>query len=444
MQVGKFLGIGVLVVATGSVTVALIQVWRWNTPSAAAAELGRVVTERPAVRDADNAYLYVWGFQADLDSDASRVAAERVAWLRRQEQDPGDTSKDPLAHRGDVTSRRTPAFRQLVKLCTDAQWQECVDKFNAGSPEQSNVWDEVRLERYHALRSHLGWYETLTYTASSPLPPYADMLDGQRLEFLRLRTLADAGKVDEVREALESDLRFWRLVFRDSDILITKMIALAAVRQHFFFGNLVLRRLSAEKSAAAIPPSWTQPFTIEELSMLRTLAGELEFMQREIRLQYTADDGTVYDEDGEVMVGPEATVRRWMTGISRQVRPAQREINRFAEVYLATAKAFKVPVDQYAGAGAAIKKRFPPSEQIPDVTSYAYRAGSAEAMRCAALLTAQLRGRGVGIENMPEEVRKAALEDPLSHTPFGWDAELHAVKYDSLDPKLGRSQVYPY
>src|SRR6185436_10025742 len=104
------------------------------------------------------------------------------------------------------------------------------------------------------------------------------------------------------------------------------------------------------------------------------------------------------------------------------------------------AKAFKVPVDQYAGAGAAIKKRFPPSEQIPDVTSYAYRAGSAEAMRCAALL----RGRGVGIENMPEEVRKASLEDPLTRTPFGWDAELHAVKYDSLDPKLGTSQVYPY
>ena len=159
----------------------------------------------------------------------------------------------------------------------------------------------------------------------------AEGLGFQRLEFLRLRALADAGKVDEVRDALEADLTFWRLVFRNSDILITKMIALAAVRQHFFYGNLVLRHLPADKSATAIPASWTQPFTTEELSMLRTLAGELEYMQREIRLQYAADDGTVYDDDGEVMVGYSGAVVRSVMIASLTFHSRRSDENRYAQ-----------------------------------------------------------------------------------------------------------------
>ncbi len=443
MRAGRVFSIGILVVAGCVAAFALVILWRWNMPSAEAATLVRVVAERPKVPDADNGYLYVWGFIAAPSDDAERAAAERVAWLREKSHDPGNSSVDPLADDSEVAQRRSRGLQQLITLCQDAQWPECAARFDGWeAAPTSGEWETAKLARYHSLRTHSGWFESITFVAENPFPPFGDVFDAQKLEFLRLRELANAGKTDELRAALDADLEFWRVMFRDADILITKMIALAGVRQHFFFGNLVLRRLPAEGAAAAIPASWSRPFTPQELSMLRVLAGELAFVRNEIHRQY--NDETIYDDDGEIMEGPEATVRRWMVGIQWGIQPPQRAINRIAEVYLVTAQAFAVPLDQYARAEADIKARFPPSTETPDATSYSFRAGTAEAMRRAALLTAQLRGRGVPAEQVPDEVRRAALRNPFTDAPFAWDATQRVLKYESADPRRTKTQWYFY
>jgi hypothetical protein len=444
MRLGRILGIGVLLVAGCAVAAMLVILWRWNMPSAAALELAQVVEQRPPVPDADNGYIYMWGFTAAPEADVFRLGTERVAWLQKKLDDPDTQSKDPLEDEGDLAKRRSRALRQLATLCRDEQWQECAESFDDWREAELIPWESVKLARYRTLLGRSGWRETVSYFDGSPLAPFSDVLDGQRLRFLQLRGLADAGKIDELRDALDTDLRFWRLVFRNSDTLITRMIAVAGVRQHFCFGNLLLRRLPPDRAAAAIPAGWTQPFTIDELSLLRTLAGELEFVQSSFRKAYAADDGTLYDEDGEVVTGPEATLHQWMSGIGKQLRPPQRQINRYAELQLAAARAFTVPVERYNAAAADIRVRFPPSVVYPDISDYAFRSGSAEVMRRAALLTAQLRSLRTPAARMAEELRIATLRDPFTSEAFGWNTSIQAVQFDPAGKYHSRALSYLY
>src|SRR5262245_58411485 len=109
MRMGRALGLGMLVVAGGVFVTLLVILWRWNMPSADANELGRVVATRPKVPDADNAYLYLWGFLAPPGEDAARAAEKRVRWLWRKFDHPDDSSADPLENPPTRGQRRSRA-----------------------------------------------------------------------------------------------------------------------------------------------------------------------------------------------------------------------------------------------------------------------------------------------------------------------------------------------
>ena len=68
------------------------------------------------------------------------------------------------------------------------------------------------------------------------------------LLLLQAKVLADDGDVAAASALLASDARFWRMVHASADSLITKMIAGAALRRHFEWGNLVLRGFPAGRA----------------------------------------------------------------------------------------------------------------------------------------------------------------------------------------------------
>ena len=105
----------------------------------------------------------------------------------------------------------------------------------------------LALQRYRTLLGYRAWRDDLPPHLSAPLPAYGDVLHGQRLHLLSLRQLAGQGEVAEVRAGLSADFEFWRGAQLNAETLIAKMIAVAALRNHFFFSNLVLRRLPADQ-----------------------------------------------------------------------------------------------------------------------------------------------------------------------------------------------------
>src|SRR5262245_42564555 len=56
--------------------------WRDQPASESAQRLAAVYRDRPAVADADNAYLYVMGFAVAPEADPHEAGLRRVAWIR--------------------------------------------------------------------------------------------------------------------------------------------------------------------------------------------------------------------------------------------------------------------------------------------------------------------------------------------------------------------------
>jgi hypothetical protein len=257
---------------------------------------------------------------------------------------------------------------------------------------------------------------------------------------LELRQAAAAGDVDRVRDTLQRDLTFWREVLKCSDMLISKMLASASIRNHFFLSNLVLRRMSPAQQAAAIPESWRRPFSSEEVSLLRSMAGEFVLWRDQFNELRAAGAGYV-DLDDEYEEDP---VEDWLSRIGHRVRPWQRDLNRIADAYLEVAEDFAVPLDQYAFAKDRYEERFADNPLGKGLTGYPLRIGGVEGMRRAALLTAELRSRGITEDAMSAELAASELRNPFTLAPLAWDARQHAVIYEGLDNHRSRRQAYLY
>ncbi len=332
-------------------------------------------------------------------------------------------------------------MKALVKACAGTPGLECVTAFNEWPADLAlNSLENVNLQRYRVLLAHGRWFESVPFLGEGPLPPFAEAFEAQRLQMLELRRAATAGDAARVRDTLHADLAFWREMLTSSDMLISKMIACSAIRYHFFYGNLILRRMPSAKQAAAIPPLWRHALSAGELSMLRAMAGEFEYFRGRVAWLRDTDSGyedfdEEYDED---------LVDEWLGKIGHRVRPWQRELNRVADAYLGLAEEFAVPVDQYSLAETRYTQRFADSEVSNNVTTYAMRVGSVEGMRRAALFIAELRSRAVADAAMSAEVAAGSLKNPFTLMPFEWDAEQRVLIYEGVEKHKFRRNAYLY
>jgi hypothetical protein len=279
---------------------------------------------------------------------------------------------------------------------------------------------------------------------------------GQRLLFVDLAARAKSAPAPEILREIRADIAFWREVQKSSDFLITRMISIGAIRQHFFFANLVLREIPAGQAEELIA-AWSVPFSVGELSLRRTMAGELSYAEGNLRHWL---DGT----DTPLIASEDDPRLQWTGRIgSTLARPyfqPQDQFNHFASMYLDVATRFEVPLDQYSKVRETFLESDPPgiSYQVYNLTghilrglgvgmtsftSYPMRVGSIEGMRRGALVTAQLRERGVPQEQVAAELKNAELRDPFHLVPFEWNEDEKAVIYTGPESEGARYR-HPY
>lgn len=441
MRLGRILGFGLLGVAGLAAILVFIVLWRLYVPSASAVRLSQIHAQRPQVPEAENAFIYIWGLPAPPAADALELGRKRIAWLQQKAVNPDDLSPDPLAEPQELASLRSRGMKALVKVCGVGHGQPCVTAFDEWPADLAfNELENVSMQRYRALVARGRWFESVPYLGEGPLPPFAEAFEAQRVQMLELRQAASAGDAARVRDTLQEDFAFWREVMKSSDNLISKMIACSAIRYHFFYGNLVLRRLPQALQAEAIPPLWRQPLSTEELSMFRTMAGEFEYARGRVEWLRSADAG--YEEFDEEY--SEDLVDEWLGKFSHRVRPWQKHLNQVADAYVGLAEAFAVPLDQYPRAEINFEERFADNPYGNRAATYALRVGSVEGMRRAALLTAELRSRAVPESAMSAEVAVGSQKNPYTLTPFEWDAAQRAVTFEGPEKYKYRRQAYFY
>lgn len=422
--------------------------WRDQPPTAAALQMEKILGDRASVADRDNAFVYVLGFQAPAPEDPQVLGALRRDWLEDVNRDPKLIDGDPLKAGAGFNASRSQSSEHLAAHCGDSHSRtECRDAFIAAQSQPRLTLQELQLTRYRELLERRAWLEVVPQNPSTPLPAYGDIIEGQRLLFVDLATRAKSAPPAEIAAALRDDLRFWREVQGSADILITKMIAIAAIRQHFFFGTLVLREMRTGR--AEVIESWGVPFSTEELSMRRAMAGELRFVGG-VMLQWQngADEHWIEpDEEGLTLPG------RIASSLARPFYQHQDQLNYYAATYLDFAERFEAPLDQYAGIAESMQEAAPAGFSFHiynpvglifrglgtwNFSSYAYRVGSIENQRRAALLTVQLRERAVALDAMQTELNAAGLRNAFDGEPFEWNADERAVVYTGPDAEKTR------
>jgi hypothetical protein len=428
--------------------------WRDQPPSATALQMKEILTNRPPVADADNSFVYLMGFSVPASTDPEVAGAKRVAWIKAVNLGTEKFDADPVKEDIGFNTAVSPPMKHMKELCADEHSVECRDAFLATFSQPRMDLETLQLSRYRVLLQRPVWREVLPLDLRATLPRYSEIMDGQRLMLAELGTRAKLAPPAEIADALRADFTFWRGVLKDSDYLISRMIAVAALRNHFFFGNLVLREMPAAQSG--VIAAWSVPFSTEELSMRRAMAGELAFSEAVVRQELNGNaDQLIVDPDD---------VRLTMLGrigstLARPFFQPQDQANYYAEVYLDFSRRFEVPLGKYLAAEADVKSLDSPeiSFHVYNATghvfralsgpwqfgSYAVRTGSVEGMRRAALLTAQLRDRGVPLDAIADELKESGLRNPFDHQSFKWNTEERAVVYDGPDAERGRSR-HPY
>jgi hypothetical protein len=452
---------GTLTLLTVAYLALLLINWRDKPPSEPALRLTAILRDRPAVSDADNAWVYVMGFTAAPDADPREAGIRRVDWLRKlRDRAHPPAARDPVPEGESYKATRLPAVQDLADACRLAS-SECAVALAEGD-DAMRQWirsEEWLLDRYHVLLRHSGWLETVPFDERAPLPAYGLVFDGQKL--LLSTAYLRAGEKDAagVRELLGNDVKFWRHVLASSDILITKMIAVAALNRTFGVGNLVLRRLPAELQLEGMPQEWTMQLTDAERSLLRCFAGEWIFGDTFLRQAVVSGWWRSVDFERDSDLGSRLLGRALMP-----LFQPQDTSNRRAEMFVRAAEALSVPYERFPEgldqARAVFENLSERSGPVPGLYNpigdvllwvgppvfhpYGARVADVEGARRAAVLATELRSRKVDVQRIPAELAASVLRAPYSGEAFAWDATAQAIVFVGLEQHERGRHAFAY
>ncbi|HEY4556547.1 MAG TPA: hypothetical protein VIG68_08995, partial [Lysobacter sp.] len=282
------------------------------------------------------------------------------------------------------------------------------------------------LARYEALLARTGWRESIPADVDAPLPSYSHVLAAQKLFLLDAWRHARLGDADAVRDRLDRDARFWRRVLARSDLLISRMIAAAALRRNFAYGSLALRELPSARIGDAIPAGWTHALTDDERSMLRAMAGEWRWTSSAMRRMARDARGSTNpgDRAGAPVFQLQDTINRSAGFAVRFADASRMPYPRLKQALASTTRTSAVSA--YNPVGAILASIGPPA-----YTNYALRVADLEGLRRAALATARLRANGIAATDVPRALAElpASLSDPYTGRPLQWDAQARVIGF---------------
>lgn len=412
----------------------------------------------PVPADSDNAFLSILGFSALPDDDPLTMGVARRDWMLSNDWK-SRTTDDPLLMDYEPRARRSESVTNLAEACKDPGLA-CIASLDADSrtlEEWLKSEDWLR-RRYVDLLAMPAFFEMNSFDVAAPLPSYHVVLEGQKLLFLDSLLSARSGDMEAVRQFLEKDLAFWRSVLSQSDLLITKMIATAAVAKHFKFGNLLFRELHGQGTSVSLPAVWLQPITLEERTMRRCFVGEWLFSESIINDYrnskiYPLSDSFYADEQSL------ADAVAW-----RLIKPfwqPQDSSNRYAGLLADMSDSLDAPLENLPEAlpeaVAAAEMAFKPRSRLYNITgdylfagsgttmpSYSARVADLEGIRRAAVILAELRSESVGVEEVPDIVSSNPITDPYKALPFEWEIGRKAIVFEGLEERERGTHRLPY
>lgn len=407
---------------------------RDDSPSPAARHYAELRTQREVPPAENNAYLYLLGFEAPPDKSP-------IEWgLMRQALADPDSPVGSLRPVGEVPLFVAP----LIEACKANQGQ-CQRRLLSQEGRISEwLAAEQRLaQRYQALIQLTSLHDARGYDLQAALPGYSPLLRGQQLGLVWAWQRHRLGETAAARDWLEQDLRFWRMALAQSDILITRMVATAAIRQHFLWAVQLFR---GQRSGWR-PAEWSRPLSEAERSWGRVQAGELAFVADYLRQLKLRQADWLSEE----------TAKPWLQHLTAWVGAPlllpQHSLNEYAQLLGEQRALFEAPYPalvfnrtisraqerEHARLRPSVEWLRNPAGRLlwvragdTGLTDYYLRVADLEGLRRAALLIVEMRDLKLTPQQAAGYVRASALRDPYREQPFAWEAATVTLGFQGL------------
>lgn len=254
-------------------------------------DLARLIDAEP-VSMQDNAYPAVYGFHAASDRDAGAAGLAIIDRLQEQYRNGeritlADSELDQLLGNPPAEEAWRDRFPSIS--CASRFELDCADRLisdlAAVDPIPPRL--QVLLTRYEAILRMPHFEENQEFDAFTPIPSYDLLMQVARVK------LADSYRRNSTGDFLTdvgTDVHFWKLMLRDGQSLVAKMVALAGLRNDADFLSATIRSRSLNDEELEQIPLILAPLSGEERDIGETFLAEMR-----IALQTTKPFAVVMD-----------------------------------------------------------------------------------------------------------------------------------------------------
>ena len=391
-----------------------------------------------------NAYFALMGQAAALGSDPHALGMELVKQVNQlvdqgKGNDPVSMEiPDKLYGPGKIQLRGA-----ITTLC-ERDAHRCLPAYRQKAQQIAQMLrdNQVLIARTYRLYHYPHYRETMQQTIAAPFPMYGTL--GSDLILAKIGLQATRGEQLPALEALEQEVRFWRMVLRESRMLITKMVAVARLKRSFRLTSEIMATYPPNSAQTAILMRILAPLGAEELNMARTFRSEFVFTKtilEDISATDMADAGkelTTWKLTGLFLFKRNATINliyaRDRDLAALGILPADEFLKQAIQIQAHAAQrphwrswhfAYN-PVGKILGEIA-----------IPDYVQYIARIHNLDGLLRLVKLQLLMQQRAIPNTQGADFLAKTdpALTNPYTQQPMEWDPALHVLYFQGMQDR---------
>lgn len=239
-------------------------------------DLARIVEARP-VSMQDNAYPAVYGFNAANDHDPRAAGLAIIEHLRERYR-AGERIALTAGELDEILGN-PPADEdwrnRLPAISCESRFElDCADRLIADFDSVDELPARLRdlLDRYETILQTPRFEENQEFDAYTLIPPYGLVMQAARV---RLADSYQNSPTSAFLADIGTDIQFWKLMLRDGQSLIAKMVALAGLRNDTTFLSTLIRTRQLSSDQLAQIASILEPLSDDERDIGETFLAEM-------------------------------------------------------------------------------------------------------------------------------------------------------------------------
>ena len=235
----------------------------------------------PEINPQKNAYLALFGMQAAAGKDMQQVGIQLTTrYLQNRDQHQRDELTQEEIQEIAGGKNLDEAWSKQYKSCNSRQENGCLAKMVAqiNSTPMTDTRFNVMLKRYQQLLEMQDYQELQNASAATPLPQFGLALDVAKIYLAQASTEKNPMTF---LTALQKDMRFWRRVLSQGNAIISKMIAIAALRNDLQYLSEFMQSKTLTEEQKTLIQQLLVTLDSEELNIAEAISGEGRWLATE-------------------------------------------------------------------------------------------------------------------------------------------------------------------